>query len=157
MIQNSVNNSVGRQSRTSLLNPPPQTPPTQPSQSRMKSKLKNPFKTGQNKPTPPGPPGPPGPTASPVVINPLKKLPQSFLKRNQSLLFKSPKFSSTPIRPFTKPSMSTIPDKLFRNTEVSISLSSEHGKVSKTKDASLDEDIPVIVEEVERNSSTKVE
>merc|ERR1712179_151503 len=67
----------------------------------------------------------------------------------QSLLFKSPKFSSTPIRPFTKTNTSSaLPEKLFNNSEVSITLSSEHGAAGGLKVGTLDEDMPVIVEEV---------
>lgn len=130
--------------------------PLQPTGSNLKTKqkLKNPF----SKQTVP-PPGPPGPsvlgTSSPVVTNPTKKLPLSFLKKNQSILFKSPRFSSTPIRPFPKTNANVLPEKLFNNSEVSITLSSENGAVNGRKITTFDEDMPVIVEEVKGSSNNE--
>jgi len=121
-------------------------------QQRMKKRLKNPFNNvNASQVSLNGPPGPPNlDVQSPIVSNPSKKLPLSFLKKNQSLLFKSPRFSSTPIRPFNSKGMGAIPNNLIKNNEVSISVTNE----SQDKMKSMEEDLPIIVEEVsgKRNS-----
>ena len=89
------------------------SPHQQPLSSKLKTsqKVKSPFDNKVSRSqvvSRPGPPGPPGLAASsPVVANRSKKLPVSFLKKNKSLLLKSPRFSSTPIRPFTKSNTSS--------------------------------------------------